>query len=74
LAARIGAKKWPERWSNDYHVVLIATECAAFLNFLVKLRKIKAAVVFREDSGKEQKLFLTAPLLGCLAPAHAYLY
>jgi len=28
LVARIGAKKWPERWSNDYSFVLEATEFA----------------------------------------------
>jgi len=47
--------------------------CADFV-FLVKLRKIRAAVTFWEDSGQEQKLFLTAPLLVCLAPAIAYLH
>jgi len=71
--ARIGAKKWPERWSNDYLFLLEANEFS-LVSFLVKLQKIKAAVAFSEDSGKEQKLFLIAALLVCLAPTITYLH
>jgi len=70
--ARIGVKKWPERWSNGYSFLLEATKFA-LISSLVKLREIKATVVFWEDSGKEQILFLIAPLLVCLAPAITYL-
>jgi len=46
LVARICAKKWPERWSNDYAFVLEATELRWFRFFLVKLRNSLAAVTF----------------------------
>jgi len=45
LAARIGAKKWPERWSNDYSFVLAATEFALIL-FVVQAAQTEKTVAF----------------------------
>jgi len=72
--ARIAAKKWPERWSNDCSFVLEATEFALISFFGQAAGNQTAAVTIWEDSGKEQKFFLIAPLLVCLAPAITYLH
>jgi len=44
LVARIGAKKWPERWSNDYSFVLEATEFALILFYGQAAGNQRAAV------------------------------
>ena len=46
LAARIGAEKWPERWSNDYSFVLEATEFALISFFLVQAAETERTVAF----------------------------
>ena len=58
------------------HVVLIATECAAFFSFWSSCGKSRQQLRFERTAGRSQiiVLNLTAPLLGCWAPAHAYLY
>jgi len=45
LVVRIGAKKWPERWSNDYSFVLEATEYA-LISFLVQAAETERTVAF----------------------------
>jgi len=73
LVARIGAKKWPERWSNDYFFVLEATEFALILFFGQAAENQGSSYILRGQREGAQ-LFLTVPLLVCLAPAIAYLH